>query len=179
MVSLVVIPGAQLTPVQRRGTAAFLEQLAVPYRCLEPTEAPYDPRCVRRLLQQVPTSEVVVIAFSAGVVGAVGALQPGWLKQSGLQVEALIALDGWLVPLFVPFPCYRLSHDYFTHQTCRPLGMGALNFWAEPQVSHLDLWEYPARAQGWELDRRTGVKTPSTAQAFLQERLQAHQLKPS
>jgi hypothetical protein len=121
---------------------------------------------------------VVVIAFSAGVVGAVGALQTGWLKQSGLQIEALIALDGWLVPLFVPFACYRLSHDYFTHQTSRPLGMGVLNFWAEPQVPHLELWEYPARAQGWALDARTGIKTPSTAHSFLQERLQAHQLKP-
>ncbi|WP_287130317.1 hypothetical protein [Candidatus Cyanaurora vandensis] len=169
--SLVVLPGATT-----EGTARFLAQLGMPCLCLEPNQAPYDPWQVRSLITRVPTEEVVVVAFSAGVVGAVGALTGTWLARTGLRVKALIALDGWLVPLFKPFPSYRLSHDHFTHRTCRPLGMGRVNFWADPAVGHLDLWTYPETTQGWAVSDQGQVRT--TALVFLQERLTEHGLEP-
>ncbi len=164
---LVVIPG-----VGGAGTEAFREALGYPSLCLEPEAPPYSFQNVRRLLERTSTPEIVVIAFSAGVVGAVGALTKGWLQQAGLKVEALIALDGWLVPLVKSFPVYRLSHDRFTHQTSRPLGMGTTNFWADPQVPHRFLWSSPGAVKGWQVTGKTQVAT--TALDFLQDRLRAH-----
>jgi hypothetical protein len=172
--TLVVIPGAQDTKAKQQGTAAFLEALALPAVCLASSEAPYDPRRIRRFLQDLPSRDLIVIAFSAGVVGVSAALRPAWLKTMGMHIEALFALDGWLVPLFLPFTCYRLSHDYFTHQTSWPFGMGALNFWAEPAVSHLDFWANPGAAEGWAVS--TTQYTPTNALTFIHERLICHGL---
>lgn len=90
---------------------------------------------------------VVFIAFSAGVVGAIGAAQT-WQQRSG-RVKALFALDGWAVPVWGNFPIHRLSHDHFTHWSSAVLGTGTDSFYADPAVEHLDLWRSPQTATGW------------------------------
>ncbi len=172
--TLVIIPGVQDTPVKREGTRAFLAALSLPHYCLDDQIPPYDPREIRKFLQHLPSQDLVVIAFSAGVVGAAGALHKTWLQRHNIHIEALLALDGWLVPLFLSFPCYRLSHDGFTHQTSRPLGMGPHNFWAEPSVSHLGLWHDPEVTQGWAVSTKS--KTRTTALNFIQYCLRTHGL---
>jgi hypothetical protein len=99
--------------------------------------------------QSLPMSEpLILIGFSAGVVGMAGAAW-AWQQQGG-TICALIALDGWGVPLLCgSFPIYRLSHDGFTHWSAQALGMGQEPFYAEPGVAHLDLWRSPDRAWGW------------------------------
>jgi hypothetical protein len=100
------------------------------------------------LNQTFPPSEpLVLIGFSAGVVGMVGAAW-AWQQQGGI-IRALVALDGWGVPLYGSFPIYRLSHDGFTHGSSQVLGMGQDPFYAEPGVPHLELWRSPDRAWGW------------------------------
>ncbi|WP_421656938.1 hypothetical protein [Leptothermofonsia sp. ETS-13] len=89
------------------------------------------------------------IGFSAGVAGAIGAAW-GWQWWGG-KVKALIALDGWGVPLVGNFPIHRVSHDYFTHWSSALLGAGEDSFYAEPGVEHLDLWRSPHTASGWHL----------------------------
>ncbi|MBV8886281.1 MAG: hypothetical protein JO235_20130 [Chroococcidiopsidaceae cyanobacterium CP_BM_RX_35] len=98
--------------------------------------------------QRVPIyPPLVFISFSAGVVGAIGAAW-GW-QLSGGQVKAFIALDGWGVPLTGNFPIHRLSHDEFTHRSSALLGSGEESFYAQPPVSHLDLWRSPQLVQGF------------------------------
>lgn len=89
---------------------------------------------------------LIFISFSAGVVGAIGAAW-GWQLLGG-QIKAFIALDGWGVPLSGNFPIHRLSHDEFTHWSSSLLGSGGDSFYAEPPVSHLDLWRSPQIVQG-------------------------------
>ena len=55
-------------------------------------------------------------------------------------MKALIAFDGWGVPLVGNFPIYRISHDQFTHWSSELLGKGDKSFYADPPVEHLDLW---------------------------------------
>lgn len=92
-------------------------------------------------------SSLLFIGFSAGVVGAVGAASL-WQSLGG-SVTALIALDGWGVPLVDRYPAYRVSHDSFTHWSSSVLGGGACSFWADPPVAHLELWRSPDRVEGW------------------------------
>jgi hypothetical protein len=100
-------------------------------------------------------SPLVIIGFSAGVVGAAGAAQV--LQGIGGQVKALIAIDGWGVPLWSQFPwghfpVHRLSHDRFTHLSSKLLDQPLTNpidFYAEPSVPHLDLWRSPQTVTGW------------------------------
>jgi hypothetical protein len=103
---------------------------------------------LQSLNQAIPVSEpLTFICFSAGVVGGIGAAW-AWQQQGGI-VRALIALDGWGVPLLGSFPIYRFSHDTFTHWTSQPLGKGQHPFYADPGVGHLDLWRSPDQAWGW------------------------------
>ncbi|BDA67586.1 hypothetical protein CAL7716_017520 [Calothrix sp. PCC 7716] len=95
---------------------------------------------------------VTFIGFSAGVVGAIAAAHL-WQLQSG-KVEAFIAIDGWGVPLLGDFPIYRMSHDYFTHWSSLVLGSGQYNFYADPAVEHLQMWENPQAVQGWLVDSK-------------------------
>lgn len=90
---------------------------------------------------------VAIIGFSAGVVGAI-AMAWGWQLLGG-TIAALIAVDGWGVPLVGDFPIHRLSHDYFTHWSSALLGAGQDSFYAEPAVDHLTLWRSPETTQGW------------------------------
>lgn len=114
------------------------------------------------------TSPLVFIGFSAGVVGAIGAAW-GWQLWGG-SVKALIALDGWGVPLSGNFPIHRLSHDYFTHWSSALLGSGQDSFYADPPVSHLELWRSPQTIAGWWEDSVTDKSQPrsyTTAALFM------------
>lgn len=94
-------------------------------------------------------ADLIVIGFSAGVIGAIAA---AWAWQfQGHRLKALIALDGWGVPLGGNFPIHRCSHDYFTHWSSALLGSGTDNFYAEPAVEHLELWGKPAQVTGWRV----------------------------
>ena len=115
------------------------------------------------------SSEIVIIAFSAGVVGAIGAAL-AWQIQGG-QIKALIAFDGWGVPLWGNFPIYRFSHDRFTHWSSAILGAGNEGFYADPPVAHLDLWRSPETCWGWKVIR-PGLKTPCSAIDYLQSLLE-------
>ncbi|MBD2542151.1 hypothetical protein [Coleofasciculus sp. FACHB-SPT36] len=121
-------------------------------------------------------SPLIFISFSAGVVGAIGA---AWLWQlSGGTVKALIALDGWGMPLSGNFPIHRLSHDYFTHWSSAVLGSGEESFYADPPVEHLELWRSPQTAQGWWVSSVKGkaeTRTYTTAAEFLASLLQRYE----
>lgn len=92
---------------------------------------------------------LVFIGFSAGVVGAMGAAL-GWRTMGG-TVKAMLAIDGWGVPLVGNFPIHRLSHDAFTHWSSALLGAGEDSFYADPAVAHLEFWRSPQAANGWWL----------------------------
>lgn len=120
--------------------------------------------------QIIKTTPLLWIGFSAGVVGAVGAAHL-WQKLGG-QVAALIACDGWGVPLIGSFPMHRLSHDAFTHWSSAILGAGETSFYAEPAVAHLDLWRFPDQARGWAV--RPSGNTHTTAADFLADLIQQY-----
>ncbi len=98
--------------------------------------------------QPLEAAPVVFISFSAGVVGAMGAAW-GWQLMGG-KVKAVIAIDGWGVPLWGNFPIHRLSHDYFTHATTIICDRQQDDsFYAEPAVEHLQMWRSPSKVTGW------------------------------
>jgi hypothetical protein len=118
-------------------------------------------------------SDLVLISFSAGVVGAIAAAH--FWQQSGGQVQAFFAMDGWGAPLWGNFPIHRLSHDYFTHWTAALLGTGTENFYAEPSVAHLELWRSPQTTMGqWTFDQNYRPSVPITAADFLKTLLQRY-----
>lgn len=118
--------------------------------------------------------ELVVIAFSAGVVASIGA---AWaLSWQGVRIKALVAFDGWGVPLWVNCPIYRFSHDYFTHWSSALLGSGEESFYAFPAVDHLQLWSAPEKCIGWVCRHQANdeqqletIKVLSTARDYLLE----------
>jgi hypothetical protein len=132
---------------------------------------------LRQELDRRSDRSLLFLSFSAGVVGAMGAAW-GW-QQSGGKVMALIALDGWGVPLFGNFPIHRLSHDEFTHWSSALLGSGQESFYADPPVAHLDLWRSPDCVQGWMLQKTVDgkeIRSRTTAAAFL--KILLHQYLP-
>lgn len=87
------------------------------------------------------------ISFSAGVVGTIAA---AWMWQRlGGRIGAMLAIDGWGMPLVGDFPIDRVSHDYFTHWSSPVLGDDRGCFYADPAVEHLYLWQFPERVWGW------------------------------
>jgi hypothetical protein len=113
---------------------------------------------------------LLLIGFSAGVVGALGAAQIiQWRGDRGNQyqghqhqgnqyqdrqyrdnpIQALIAIDGWGLPLVGNFPIHRVSHDFFTHCSTFTCGPATSSFYADPGIGHLDLWRSPQSAVGW------------------------------
>lgn len=151
------------------------------------TAFPADPIAVFRWLTQhwlsqqkySPIAPITAIGFSAGVVGMAGALTL-W-QQQGKKVARFFAVDGWGMPI-AGLPTCRLSHDEFTHWSSLPLGAGKVNFYADPAVEHLALWENPERALGWQVNdweggRSKGIAT--TASIFLNAQLQIEWQKMS
>ncbi|KAM3109174.1 hypothetical protein [Phormidesmis sp. 146-33] len=115
----------------------------------------YSPLHLLEFLAPLSGDPLLFIAFSAGVVGAIGAARL-WQKRGG-TVKALIALDGWGVPLEANFPIHRASHDYFTHWSSALLGNGLDSFYADPGVGHLDLWRSPQTISGhWIKSTQSG-----------------------
>ena len=155
--TLIICPGihdSQLTESFLQSLSNFCDQNVVRDCLIFPTsEYPaYSPSEIYKFLQNIQgkpsqASPVLFLAFSAGVVGAIGAAH-FWQLQGG-KVKALIAFDGWGVPLIGNFPLHRVSHDRFTHWSSALLGAGADSFYAQPEVNHLDLWRSPHTAWGW------------------------------
>ncbi|MEM6452539.1 MAG: hypothetical protein AAF703_19760 [Cyanobacteria bacterium P01_D01_bin.105] len=103
---------------------------------------------------------IVAIGFSAGVVGLVGALKL-WQHQGG-QIHQIFVIDGWGVPS-LGLPISRISHDAFTHWSSLPLGLGNVNFYADPGVPHLQMWGIPEHVAGWQTGRPTDLSVTVTA----------------
>lgn len=146
---------------------------------LLPTEhyAPFNGLAVWSYWQKVapPQQPLLIVAFSAGVVGAAAAAQL-WQGQGG-AIAALIAVDGWGVPQLGEVPFYRVSHDYFTHWSSALLGPGQDSFYAEPPVDHLELWHSPGRTLGiWipDLDAASITKRDVSAIEFMAQILLRH-----
>ncbi|MGB5973168.1 MAG: hypothetical protein WBG38_07605 [Nodosilinea sp.] len=112
---------------------------------------------------------LIIWAFSAGCVGA-AALATYWQRHRG-PVLALCMVDGWGVPRDPEVPVHRLSHDGFTHHTSGWLGTGDLDFYAEPGVPHLTLWQQPQAVAGWSVE--AGHRKRLTAADFLSQRSRA------
>ena len=110
------------------------------------------------------TQPLSFIAFSAGVVGSIGAAW-GWELQGG-KINYFIAFDGWGIPLIGNFPIYRVSHDHFTHWSSSITEDRIDNFYAEPQVTHLELWRSPQGCWGWQTIAQ-GQKTRITLNNYL------------
>jgi hypothetical protein len=112
-------------------------------------------------------SPLVFLAFSAGCVAA-ATTAAYWTHQGG-TVPAVIAVDGWGVPLAGAFAIHRLSHDRWTHTSSGWLGQGLDNFWAEPGVPHGQLWQDPEAVQGWREQHTDNgwQRSSTTALAFL------------
>lgn len=129
----------------------------------------YSPVDVYQWLIPSTIDELLFICFSAGVVGGFGAATA--LQLQGVTIKAFVAIDGWGVPLLADFPIYRLSHDYFTHWSSAFLGAGNNNFYCEPPVAHLTLWQSPEVCQGWIVKtgkNRQEIKIKSSAKDYLQ-----------
>lgn len=90
---------------------------------------------------------LILIGFSAGAVAAMGAAL--LLETWGGIVQAVFLLDGWGVPVGGRFPTHRLSHDRFTDWSSAWLGAGQANFYADPGVDHLALWQSPGAVFGY------------------------------
>ena len=138
--------------------------------------SPTDPFAIYQWLTQtfaaprLSGSPLVGIGYSAGVVGLTGALLM-W-QQQGHHVAKFIAVDGWGVPI-IGLPMSRISHDRFTHMTCLPLGAGEVNFYADPAVTHEQLWSAPEVARGWQMNGWSSDQgTQTTAANFLKSVLQ-------
>jgi len=140
------------------------------------TAPAYSPLHVLEFLSTTgTTTPLIFIAFSAGVVAAIGAARL-WQKQGG-TVKALIALDGWGVPLAGDFAIHRVSHDRFTAWSSALLGGGdSDSFYADPAVDHLTLWRSPQTVQGYGVTPgRQPRQTYTTAASFITALLQRYE----
>lgn len=164
---IVICPGVHPPELTSRFIEGIQDWLESDYLIL-PTDKylPYNAIAVLQWLerQQISKSQPLsFIAFSAGVVGGIGAAI-AWQLQGG-TVHSFIAFDGWGVPLLANFPIYRVSHDLFTHWSSSILGAGA-GFYADPEVEHLELWRSPAACSGWQTIS-FGCRTRNTLANYL------------
>ena len=167
--SVVICPGIHSVELTNQFLAGFgqtfLEALVFPTHRLPAYSALHILKFIREVkpIEPKQATPLLFIAFSAGVVGAIGAARL-W-HRSGGQVRAVIAIDGWGVPLYGDFPIHRMSHDFFTHWTSAGLGAGQDGFYADPAVGHLDLWQSPQTVSGQWV--RQGDRIPTTASNFI------------
>lgn len=181
--ALVICPGFHSPTL----TASFVAQLksgfpSSPLSCWvypAPVEQPWSAYALRQFLARQgasPLTPLVLIGFSAGCVAAIAAAHYG--VRQGWPISAVIALDGWGVPLVGDFTGYRLSHDAFTHRTSGWGEPHRVRFYAAPPVEHLTLWEHPARVTGWQTAPSPSKDAcrlqKTTALAFLIRCLQQH-----
>ena len=165
---IVICPGVHPPELTARFIESIQDWLGSDYLIL-PTDKylPYNAIAVSQWLegQQIPKSRPLsFIAFSAGVVGSIGAAI-AWQLQGG-TVHSFIAFDGWGVPLLANFPVYRVSHNRFTHWSSSILGGGTTGFYADPEVKHLELWRSPAACSGWQTIS-LGCRTRNTLANYL------------
>ena len=132
-----------LTALNRELRKAGSTRLVSPEQVL-PTQryAPFDGLAVGSFVEKRadPQAPLVLIGFSAGVVGAIAAAN--FWRAQGRTVAAAIAVDGWGVPQVGDFPLHRVSHDQFTQWSSALLGAGQDSFYADPPVEHLELWQF-------------------------------------
>jgi hypothetical protein len=164
--SLVICPGIhspQLTEDFIAGLGTSLSHcLVVPTDSYPAYSALHILKFLADVLGEAPHPPLLFIAFSAGVVGGIGAAQR-W-QRSGSQVKAFIAVDGWGVPLLGDFPIHRLSHDSFTHWSSIDWGKSQDSFYAEPGVKHLQLWQSPQTVAGWRVSAPSPSPNPTEAE---------------
>jgi len=137
----------------------------------------YDGRRIYQFIQESYSQSnisypLIIIAFSAGVVGALIASRL-WQRQGG-KISALVAVDGWGVPLIADFPIYTLSHDYFTDLTLIRFNSQVESFYAYPSVSHEYIWRSPLQTRGW-WQKPYGTKQTSNAMAIIKYCLEKYQ----
>ena len=162
--TIIICPGIHPPELTDR----FVRSLELRNYLVLPTERylPYNAIAVSQWLdrqQLSKTQPLSFIAFSAGVVGGIGAAI-AWQIRGGI-IHSFVAFDGWGMPLSANFPIYRVSHDYFTHWSSSILGAGQSGFYANPAVEHLDLWRSP-NCWGWQaID--SGWKTRNTLNNYL------------
>ena len=155
--SVIICPGFHLPQLTENFIQEIKNSTVAPNWLTFPTTkySPYSAIDVYQWLKRqqlsspIKTQPLHFVAFSAGVVGAIGAAW-AWQLQGG-KIQSFIAVDGWGVPLVGNFPIYRISHDYFTHWTSAILGTGQESFYADPAVEHLELWRSPVACWGWRI----------------------------
>jgi len=165
--SIIICPGIHSPELSNSFIQNFQYLTEDSYLSLPTESTPYSAIAIAQWLERQPlvkTEPLIFIAFSAGVVGSIGAAL-NW-QLGGGKVQSFIAFDGWGMPLAGKFPIYRVSHDYFTHWSSGLLGGGNAGFYAEPEVEHLDLWRSPANISGWQ-EISTGCKTRITLNGYL------------
>ena len=165
---IIIIPGIHSPELTNCFVEAVQNSIQQEYLIL-PTDKylPYDALSIYQWLEQArsPSQPMSFITFSAGVVGGIGAAL-AWQLRGG-QVQSFIAFDGWGMPLVGSFPIYRVSHDRFTDWSSGILGGGTGSFYADPTVSHLDLWRSPNICLGWRY-LAYGLKTRCSLIDYLQ-----------
>ena len=152
--SIIICPGIHSPQLTESFVRAIENSVGQKNYLILPTERylPYSAIAITRWLNQQQLSKtqpLSFIAFSAGVVGGIGAAKR-WQLQGG-KINHFISFDGWGMPLLGDFPIYRVSHDYFTHWSSGILGAGQGGFYADPLVEHLDLWRSPGNCSGWQV----------------------------
>lgn len=176
MPTIIICPGIHPAELTDLFVRELQKQIPANYFVLSTeTDAPYSAIAISQWLDRQPlakTEPLCWIAFSAGVVGSIGAAIR-WKLQGG-QIGCLIAVDGWGMPLAADFPIYRISHDYFTHWSSGLLGGGTQGFYADPDVEHLDLWRSPTNISGW-LATAPGCRTRMTLTDYLAQAIEQNQ----
>ncbi len=109
---------------------------------------------------------IILIAYSAGNVGAIGAAR-AWTQLGGV-VKVLIAIDAWAVPLSGNCPIVTLCHDQFTDFWVRGFSPVSASFYADPPTSHQQLWQAPERVWGVSCPV-SPYRSRTTAAQFIQE----------
>lgn len=150
---IIICPGVHSPELTDRFVQSISDRVEADYLILPTAEhPPYNAIAVYQWLERQQLSKMQplsFVAFSAGVVGGIGAAM-AWQLRGG-NVQSFIALDGWGMPSLVNFPLYRVSHDAFTHWSSQILGSGEGGFYADPEVDHLELWRSPKACRGWRI----------------------------
>jgi hypothetical protein len=164
--NLLILPTNNYSPISGTDIFSFLLQNcpSLSPSPIEPRKQPLDPQTSEGVTYS-PTKmglpKLKIICFSAGVVGSIFAAYL-WQLWGG-KISTFIAVDGWGMPLKGDFPIYTLSHDFFTYASWGQWNHNSGAFYADPPVSHLQLWHSPHTTRG----QATNAHTPLTALEFI------------